>query len=675
MSAKRKLYLADLTHTNGGIMALTHPLGTAYVAAYCAQQFKDSLEVELFKFPLDLMEKLEKEIPDVLAFSNYSWNLELSYSIASHVKKSNPNTLIVFGGPNFPTLPDEQEEFLREKSNIDFYIQLEGEIAFADLIRNLINCSWSQKKLKSSSPNIVNSVFLDNNKLKYGPIERIRDVNILPSPYLSGMLDKFFDMPLTPMIETTRGCPFQCSFCADGIKAKTKIFRFSEERVSAELHYIGDRAKKTDEIIITDLNFGMYEQDIKTAEVIAEIQIKKGWPISVKGSAGKNKQDRIINVAKILKGSWIIGASIQSTDPDVLRKINRSNISLDAYQNFLTTMNDLRDDASTYTEIIVGLPGDTKAKHFQSLKDAVESGVINVKSYQAMVLLGTEMASAQSRSTHGLVTKHRIMAGGAGSYRVGTTEIRAVEVQELIVANSTMTFEDYISCRKMDFILEAFYNQSPYSEILSSFASMGFSIFKLLEFVHSHPEIYPLSIRRVFETYEFMTRRNLYDTACEAKGIPLEEFELYRSGKIGFNETLECKKLLYLEMDESIELLTNCIKMYLKSKNIYTELWDSYFSELGRFVRLRKQGITSDEAALESIFHFDFVKLDAKKFNFANQEKSIRRQKTKIKFFHEDQQRKHIEKALKQYENHAGGIARFFYSQNLNTMYRRVSYA
>ena len=105
-------------------------------------------------------------------------------------------------------------------------------------------------------------------------------------------------------------------------------------------------------------------------------------------------------------------------------------------------MNKLREDASTYTEIIVGLSGDTKAEHFQSLKDAVETGIINVKSFQAMVLLGTELASVQSRSRYALVTKHRIMAGGACSFKAGTTEIRAAEVQELSIANSTNTFED-----------------------------------------------------------------------------------------------------------------------------------------------------------------------------------------------------------------------------------------
>ena len=82
---KIPVYIADLTHTNGGIMALTHPLGTAYVAAYCQEMLKNIFDISLFKFPVDLIKKINKKTPKILAFSNYSWNIELSYEIAKWV--------------------------------------------------------------------------------------------------------------------------------------------------------------------------------------------------------------------------------------------------------------------------------------------------------------------------------------------------------------------------------------------------------------------------------------------------------------------------------------------------------------------------------------------------------------------------------------------------------------
>ena len=48
----------------------------------------------------------------------------------------------------------------------------------------------------------------------------------IPSSYLTGAMDEFFSHPIIPIIETTRGCPFSCSFCADGHASKNKVHRY-----------------------------------------------------------------------------------------------------------------------------------------------------------------------------------------------------------------------------------------------------------------------------------------------------------------------------------------------------------------------------------------------------------------------------------------------------------------
>jgi radical SAM superfamily enzyme YgiQ (UPF0313 family) len=152
---------------------------------------------------------------------------------------------------------------------------------------------------------VANCSYLSDARLITGRPERIDDVNAIPSPYLSGILDPFFDFPLVPMIETTRGCPFSCTFCSDGVAIKNRVKRFDPARIHAELHYIAERVNRSDEIIVTDLNFGMYEEDLETARVIAEIQERCGWPVLVKGSAGKNRPERIIETASVDTGtSW-----------------------------------------------------------------------------------------------------------------------------------------------------------------------------------------------------------------------------------------------------------------------------------------------------------------------------------------------------------------------------------
>ena len=75
------MLLADLTHTGNGIMALTFPLGTGYVASYVKKVLEKDYNIELFKFEDKLHDSIKNNPPHILALSNYCWNLELEYTL------------------------------------------------------------------------------------------------------------------------------------------------------------------------------------------------------------------------------------------------------------------------------------------------------------------------------------------------------------------------------------------------------------------------------------------------------------------------------------------------------------------------------------------------------------------------------------------------------------------
>ena len=118
---KLDIWIADLTHTAQGISANTFPLGASYVYSYAKQELDKDFNFKLFKFPNHLSEALSSKLPSMLCFSAYSWNFELSYKFASLVKKRNPNVIITFGGPNFPTEDFEKLNFLNQRKNQWFY--------------------------------------------------------------------------------------------------------------------------------------------------------------------------------------------------------------------------------------------------------------------------------------------------------------------------------------------------------------------------------------------------------------------------------------------------------------------------------------------------------------------------------------------------------------------------
>jgi len=93
----------DLTHTGSILPANTFPLGISMVAAYAKQELGDEIDFEIFKYPEDFSQYLEKGIPKIAAFSCYSWSFNLCLAFAERIRKASPQTIIIYGGVHFPT--------------------------------------------------------------------------------------------------------------------------------------------------------------------------------------------------------------------------------------------------------------------------------------------------------------------------------------------------------------------------------------------------------------------------------------------------------------------------------------------------------------------------------------------------------------------------------------------
>ena len=668
---KPHIWISDLTHTAQGISANTFPLGASYVYSYAKQQLGKDFNFKLFKFPDNLAEELKVYSPQMLCFSAYSWSFELSCKFASLAKKRDPNLVVVFGGPNFPTEKVEKFEFLQKRPYIDFFVELEGEFGLVDILQRLTEYNFKVDSLKSYSEKIINTTYIFEDHLISGSIERIKDINVIPSPYLTGVLDQSFQLPLIPMIETTRGCPFTCTFCADGLDIKSKINRYESQRTREELQLIAKNINKVDELIVTDLNFGMYKQDMETAKEIANIQKNYNYPISVDAPAGKNMPKRIINIASIMKG-WSMGGVIQSSDPDVLKAIKRSNISISAYQDLIDFGNKQKTNR-TYTEIILGLPSDTKERHFKSLRLGVEKSVNNLRMHQAMLLTGTEMASKRDREKYGLVTKFRTLPGNVGNYNILNEEHPVAEIEEIVVGSNTLSMNDYVECRIMNLIIKTFYNNNIFNEIHSTQRAMGISPFDCLVYIKDHEELYTEKVKKIIESFVTETTEDLFDTREKANEYVLSPnvINKYINGELGTNELFFHSSLLFNEFKDISDLIFESVKRVIKQKGLLTPLIENYLTDLKRFTLMRKNiPLNNTESVLLGEFEYDFESIHKSEY-FLNPN-SISKLKTSIqlKFFHTNKQQEHITNQQKLYSNHALGLGRLLQQTNLNLVFR-----
>lgn len=603
MKGKRTIYLADLTHKGLVLSSNVFPLSIGLVAAYLLKQRPDSAHVELFKYPEDLSQALEKRPPDVVAFANYSWNFQLEYGYAKIIKKLWPKMVIVLGGPNYGLEHEEIEQFWKEYPVIDFNIAREGEDAFVALIDALTKFDFDIAALKKTRLQLPNCHYMADGELIIGPELPRLALDDLPSPYLMGLMDKFFDGTLMPMIHTTRGCPFKCAFCTEG----AAYYNVVEQRVYSleeELHYISSRARGVSDLFISDANFGMFKADFDKARILADCQKRYDYPRYIHVSTGKNQKERVIEIAQMLNGAMNMAASLQSTDPTVLSNVERSNISIDKLSDVGLLANKV--DTGTYSELILGLPGDSLVAHRQSLRDTVEANFDNIRMYQLIMLPQTKLNTPSMRRKFEMKSKYRIMPRSFGRYSLAGENFVAVESEEILVENSTLPFADYAACREMDLTIEILHNGKVYAEIQGLCRSLGLSWFDFIMRFYDRRRTFAPEITQLYDDFSHGMSARLWDERAALEQAVTDNFEALQGDDRGTNEMSMGKATAFFDLfDEINQILFADLRIWLKELGLLDEMLATYVDELARFSWMRKADLTNYKAEIDGVFTFD----------------------------------------------------------------------
>ena len=373
-----------------------------------------------------------------------------------------------------------------------------------------------------------------NGKLQYStaPI-RTKQLDEIPSPYTTGILNEFFDGKLAPMIQTNRGCPFSCTFCVDGSDLVNKVNSFSNERIRKELQYIAKHVTPNmHSMHISDLNFGMYTKDLEICEYINEIQEKYNFPKYVKVTSGKNKKEKIIAAIKKLGSSTSMTMSVQSMDPQVLSNIRRDNISKDALVALGPALKE--EGLNTVSEIILGLPGETYASTLQTIKDLIRTNIDWLNIWTLMLLDGSELNTPKERKKWNLKTKFRIIPRDFVKLRNGTV---VIEIEEAGIGSSTLSFDEYVELRLFALILRVTKSGTIFSPLFKFLIEQNVDIFDLLYKIFKSVNLAPKNLQELFEQFKQDTINELWDSPEEIEKNYQNESEYKKllDGKEGQN--------------------------------------------------------------------------------------------------------------------------------------------
>lgn len=665
---KKIIYLIDLTHESElGLGSDTMPLQLGLIASYCLKKYGEQVDIKIMKFVGEFVKAVEEKPPFIIAASNYLWNIDLSYKLISLIKKKYPDVISIFGGPNYPDEYDEQIGWLKNRPYVDFYIYMDGEVPFTKLVGELLKKDSLAEVKKAKIPSCHSLV---DGVPYFGELEeRVKNLDDVPSPYLNGVMDKFFEFRLIPAIQTNRGCPFTCTYCTEGNKYYTMVYKTSLERRKAEVNYIVDKVKYTKTLRVTDSNFGMYADDEEFCEFLHKVQKTRDYPEYLTCSAGKNQKDRILRCNELVGGAMRVTASVQSLDSQVLENINRTNISLDDIMAMSDQVSNT--DTYSYSEIILGLPGDSLEAEKKSMAGLIKSGISNITQHQLSIIYGTEMVTKKSREKYGIVSMFRPIQRCVGVYEFDNKKFSSIEIEEVCVSNNTLSYEDYIEARKLYLSVGLFYNDRIFGEIYALLEILGLSTWEWLMMMHENIQNHPEEIQKLYKKFVKDTKDELWPNPKDLIRDVSNDIDRYIKGEAGGNIIYKYRiKVIILFFNELRKTAYDSLRKYLKEKKVNHE---GAVDDIEKFSNYQKSDLFNVNLDVTEDFEYDIIRMIdemATKRKVGNLDDF--KHPTRIRITHSDKQKETIKRQLSFYGHNEGGLTMLMSRFPIKKFYRKA---
>lgn len=489
MRKKCTVYLANLANTMFGPSPATVPLEIGYIKAYAVSQCPNEVDIKLFRTFETLYEAIQNREPDIVGCAWYAWNQSLTTNALTYIKDRYPNIMTVVGGANVPEEVGRCLNDFKEFPCIDVMIPNEGEIPFVNLLKVLI-----QGGRELVFKTVIDGVFYCSDTREQviagKSVPSMENINILPSPYLGGHLDDFLESGWLPMVQTSRGCPYHCTYCVSGRDSWNRVRRFDMGRVVEEINYLEAKAKDRT-LRFTDDNLGMVPRDLEILRYVADKRGITGYPIALRMYTDKHINERIKEIASLLRDLIPMNISIQTLSDEVLRNVGRVNISRD----------ELREAASwghlnsinITTELIFGLPGETYTSFMNVINQLVDLRFDSVAFGTLMMLKETEINTPESINKYG----YRVLysAGERGYTKVNGFE--NVEVDAWAVENRFYDFNDFIKINLFNMIYAFFMFFGYFKEAVYIWDSRGLKITDIIAELLDHPVGYPFFSQQI----------------------------------------------------------------------------------------------------------------------------------------------------------------------------------
>lgn len=308
-------------------------LGLRYLYANLHEYQNDALIVE---FTINeqiqtIAEDILKHSPRIIGISVYIWNASETSQLIEILKKVSPEIIIVLGGPEAGHLP-HRVDF----SKADYIISGEGEVAFYELCKEILNPVDVISHSNENTPHFIKAPMVD--------------LKSITMPYRAYSDEDIANRTL--YVEASRGCPFECEFCLSSIDEKVRNFPLDELLV--EFETLWQRGARSFKFIDRTFNLNM-----TFANRILDFFLSKEPPYFAHFEVIPDHFPDVLKdkIARFPAGSLQLEIGIQTLDPVIAKGINRPLRVEKIYENIRFLENET--SSHMHLDLIVGLPGES----------------------------------------------------------------------------------------------------------------------------------------------------------------------------------------------------------------------------------------------------------------------------------------------------------------------------
>ena len=488
---------------------------------------------------------------DVVCFSCYIWNISFVRELIRDLAKILPETAFWAGGPE---VSYDAEKFLTEMPEMTGVLVGEGEKTFHDLLEYYIDGKGSLGEIRGIA-------YRDGEEIRHNGWREL--MNLSEIPFVYQHLEEFENRII--YYESSRGCPFSCSYCLSSIDKK---LRFRDlELVKKELQFFLDH--KVPQVKFVDRTFNCkHEHAMAIWKYILEHD-NGVTNFHFEVSAYLLRDEEMNLMAKMRPGLIQLEIGVQSTNPETIRAIHR-HMDLDKLKRCVDRVHSFRN-IHQHLDLIAGLPYEDYDTFQHSFNDV----------YQ--------MKPDQLQLGFLKVLKGSLMQGEAEKYGIVHKEKEPYEV----LSTNWLPYGDVLKLKAVESMVEVYYNSGQFQhtlEYLVPLAKDAFTFYESLgafyekkgysEISHSRMRRYEILLEYLQEetdvSVEKASQKMLYDLYLREKLKKRPSFapdqKVYETAIWDYRKANHIPKTAHIEVfEDGRAVLFDYERRDPLSNNAYTE--------------------------------------------------------------------------------------------------------